>query len=77
MGTVIDVTERKRAEEKIREQEMEFQQMLDFAPQQVAVLGPDGNVFMPTALRSTISALVLKSGGKDPKFFDPVGSFTR
>ena len=42
VGTVIDVTERKRAEEKIREQEMEFQQMLDFAPFQVAVLRADG-----------------------------------
>jgi PAS domain S-box-containing protein len=42
VGTVIDVTERKAAEEKIREQEMELRQMLDLAPQQVAVLGPDG-----------------------------------
>src|SRR3954453_4642120 len=42
VGTVIDVTERKRAEEKIREQEMEFQQILDFAPLQVALLRADG-----------------------------------
>src|SRR5580704_1479055 len=42
VGTVIDVTERKAAEEKIREQEMEFRQMLDLSPQQVAVLGPGG-----------------------------------
>jgi formate hydrogenlyase transcriptional activator len=41
-GTVIDVTERKAAEEKIRDQEMEFRQMLDLAPQQVAVFGPGG-----------------------------------
>jgi formate hydrogenlyase transcriptional activator len=42
VGTVIDVTERKTAEEKIREQEMELRQMLDLAPQQVAVFGPGG-----------------------------------
>jgi len=39
VGTVIDVTERKRAEEKIREQEMELRQMLDLAPQHIAVYG--------------------------------------
>src|SRR5258707_1323462 len=31
VGTVIDVTERKRAEEQLRRSEMEFQQMLDLA----------------------------------------------
>jgi PAS domain S-box-containing protein len=41
VGTVIDVTERKRAEEQRRRSEMEFRQMLDLAPQLVAVFGPD------------------------------------
>ena len=39
---VLDLSEQKRAEEKIREQEMELRQMLDLAPQQVAVFGPGG-----------------------------------
>ena len=42
VGTVIDVTERKRAEEELRRSEMELRQMLDLAPQNVAVFGPGG-----------------------------------
>ena len=42
VGTVIDITERKAAEGKIREQEAELRQMLDLTPQQVAVFGPGG-----------------------------------
>ena len=38
---VLDLSEQKRAEEKIREQEMEFRQILDLAPQLVAVYGPN------------------------------------
>jgi len=38
---VLDLSEQKRAEEKIREQEMEFRQMLDLSPQQVTVYGPN------------------------------------
>jgi PAS domain S-box-containing protein len=40
VGTVIDVTERKRAEEERRRSEKELRQVLDFTPQQVAVIGP-------------------------------------
>jgi PAS domain S-box-containing protein len=42
VGTIIDITERKAAEEKIREQETELRQMLDLTPQHVAVFGPAG-----------------------------------
>jgi PAS domain S-box-containing protein len=41
VGTVIDVTERKRAEEERRRSEMELRQMLDLTPQLVAVFGPN------------------------------------
>src|SRR5712671_5984753 len=40
IGAVTDITERVTAEEKIRVQEAEFRQMLDFAPQLIGVLGP-------------------------------------
>jgi PAS domain S-box-containing protein len=42
-GFIRDTTERKQAEEKIREQEAELRQVLELAPQHVTVLGPDGS----------------------------------
>src|SRR3984885_3579516 len=43
IGTVMDITERKQAEDKIREQEVEFRQILDAAPQHLSVLRSDGS----------------------------------
>ena len=42
-GTVIDVTERKRAEEELRRSEAELRQMLDLMPQYLGVTGADGS----------------------------------
>jgi PAS domain S-box-containing protein len=41
-GVTTDIEDRKQAEDKIREQEIELRQMLDLTPQQVAVYGPNG-----------------------------------
>jgi formate hydrogenlyase transcriptional activator len=41
VGAVTDITAAKQAEHKIRQSELELRQILDFAPQCVAVLGPD------------------------------------
>jgi PAS domain S-box-containing protein len=41
VGAITDITERKGSEEKIRQQETELRQMLDFAPQLIAVYGPN------------------------------------
>jgi formate hydrogenlyase transcriptional activator len=40
-GVVTDIEDHKRAEEKIREQAAELRQMLDLAPQLIAVYGPN------------------------------------
>jgi formate hydrogenlyase transcriptional activator len=40
-GSSIDIEDRKRAEEKVREQETELRQILDLTPQHVFVYGPD------------------------------------
>jgi formate hydrogenlyase transcriptional activator len=43
VGTAMDITARKQAEDKIREQERELRQILDAAPQHLSVLRSDGS----------------------------------
>jgi PAS domain S-box-containing protein len=40
LGSSTDITERKEAEEKLKQQETELRQVLDLAPQLIAVFGP-------------------------------------
>jgi formate hydrogenlyase transcriptional activator len=42
VGTHIDVTERKQAEEKLRQSEREARQLLDLSPIHISEIGPDG-----------------------------------
>jgi PAS domain S-box-containing protein len=41
VGSSADITERKQAEEKIRQSERELRQVLDLSPQHIAEFGPD------------------------------------
>ena len=43
VGTSMDVTEAKRAEEKVRQSERELRQLLDLTPLHITEFGPDGN----------------------------------
>jgi formate hydrogenlyase transcriptional activator len=43
VGSTVDITERKQAEDKIREQEVELRQTLDAATQYLSVLNADGS----------------------------------
>jgi PAS domain S-box-containing protein len=68
VGTVIDVTEPKRAEEERRRGEMELQQILDFTPQPVAVLGPrEETIFANRALLNYLGLRLEEWHGEPPR----------
>jgi len=72
---VLDLSEQKRAEEKIQEQEMELRQMLDLAPQQVAVFGSDGERLYANRVALDYVGVSLDEWRHSPgNFFSP-GSF--
>jgi formate hydrogenlyase transcriptional activator len=74
IGVNLDIDEQKRAEEKIREQEMEFRQMLDLSPQQVAVIGPGGERLYVNRIGLDYLGLSLEEWQQTPgKFFIPGG----
>ena len=70
MGSRPTSTDRKRAEDTIREQETELRQMLDFTPQLVAVFGPNGERLYANRICARLPwHLLLKSGGKHSGIF--------
>jgi PAS domain S-box-containing protein len=73
-GTVIDVTERKRAEEELRRSEMEFRQILDLAPQVVAVFGPDSERLYANRILLDYLGLTLEEWR--PRFNSAVPSYS-
>ncbi len=77
-GTVQDITERKRAEDKIREQESELRQIVDLVPQVVAVFGPGGERLYANRIGLDYAGLSLEewrqapgNAFSSPSFFHP------
>jgi PAS domain S-box-containing protein len=78
VGSVIDVTERKQAENKIRQSENELRHILDFAPQQIAVLGPDGTRIYSNQANLDYVGLTLEEWQSvDPRWFSHPDDFER
>jgi PAS domain S-box-containing protein len=59
VGTVMDVSAAKQAEEKIRQSESELRQILELVPQHVYVLGPDPNRTLLYANQAAVDYLGL------------------
>jgi PAS domain S-box-containing protein len=78
VGTVIDVTERKQAEEELRRSEMELRQIVDLVPQVVAVFGPGGERLYANRIGLDYAGLSLEewrqapgNAFSSPSFFHP------
>jgi len=78
VGSVIDITERKKAEDKIRQSENELRHILDFAPQQVAVLGPDrARIYSNQAMLDYLGFSLEEWQSRDPRKFVHPDDFER
>ncbi|HEY1984754.1 MAG TPA: sigma 54-interacting transcriptional regulator [Terracidiphilus sp.] len=78
VGSVIDVTERKKAEDSIRQSENELRRILDFAPQQVAVLGPDRTrIYSNQAMLDYLGFSLAVWQSSDPRRFVHPDDFER
>jgi formate hydrogenlyase transcriptional activator len=67
------ITGRKHAEEKLRERESELRQILNLAPQHIAVLGPEGSRLFANQASLDYYGLTLESwrGGDPGRFLHP------
>ena len=78
VGSVIDVTERKKAEDNIRQSENELRHILDFAPQQVAVLGADRTrIYSNQAMLDYLGCSLEEWQSGDPRRFVHPDDFER
>jgi len=78
VGTGIDVTERKRAEDNIRQNESELRHILDFTPQQVAVLGADrSRIYSNQAMLDYLGLSLQEWQSGDPRNFVHPDDFER
>jgi PAS domain S-box-containing protein len=75
VGTVIDVTERKRAEEELRRSEMELRQIVDLVPQLVSVFGPGGERLYANRIGLDYVGLSLEEWRQTPGNVFPSPSF--
>src|SRR6202035_1746505 len=78
LGSSTDITDRKRAEDKIREQESELRQIVDLVPQINAVFGPGGERLYANRIGLDYSGLSLEewrqapgNAFSSPSFFHP------
>ena len=74
-GTVQDITDRKRAEDKVREQESELRQIVDLVPQLVAVFGPGGERLYANRVGLEYVGLSLEEWRQTPGNFFSSGAF--
>jgi PAS domain S-box-containing protein len=68
-GTVQDITDRKRAEDKARQQESELRQILDLVPQVVAVFGARGERLYANRIELDYAGLSLEEWRQAPARF--------
>jgi formate hydrogenlyase transcriptional activator len=73
VGSVIDVTAAKEAEEKIRQSEREAQQIVDLSPLHITLLGPEGNrIYTNRAARDYYGLSLEEWRGSDlPRLLHP------
>jgi PAS domain S-box-containing protein len=74
-GVTTDIEDRKRAEDKVREQESELSQIVDLVPQLVAVFGPDGERLYANRIGLDYIGLSLEEWRQTPGNFFSSGAF--